>query len=85
MREELKNKNTIINILLENIFSKNEDFSSYKNLEDNYKNNVEKNHFETPKRYSFKNSDKTQDNETIITQNRYELFSDSDRKCYKQI
>ena len=30
------------------------------------------------KRYSFKNSDKTQDNETIITQNRYEVFSDSD-------
>ena len=33
-REDLKNKNTIINILLENIFSNNKDFSSYKKLED---------------------------------------------------
>ena len=37
-----ENKNSIINILLENIFSNNKDFSSYKKLEDNYKNNVEK-------------------------------------------
>ena len=58
-----------------NIFK---DFSSYKKFEDNYKNNVEKNQFETPRRYSFKNSDKTQDNETIIIQNRYEVVSDSD-------
>ena len=29
LREELKNKSTIINILLENIFSNNKDFSSY--------------------------------------------------------
>ena len=56
-REELKNKNTIINILLENIFSNNKDFSSYQKLEDNYKNNVQKNQFETPKRYPFKNND----------------------------
>ena len=34
LREELKNKNTIINILLENIFSNNKSFSSYENLED---------------------------------------------------
>ena len=74
LREELKNKNAIIIILLGNIFSKNKDFSSSKKLEDN----VEKNQFETPKIYSFKNSNKTQDNETIITQNRYEVFSDSD-------
>ena len=47
-------------------------------MEDNYKKNVEKNQFETRKRYSFKNSDKTQDNETILTQNRYEVLSDSD-------
>ena len=47
-------------------------------MEDNYENNVEKNQFETPKRYSVKNSDKTQDNETIITQNTYELLVDSD-------
>ena len=78
MKEELKNKNTIINILLENIFSNNKNFSSYKKLEDNCKNNVEKNQSETPKRYSFKNSDKTQINEKIITQNRYEVLSDSD-------
>ena len=39
LREELKNKNTIINILLENI-SPNKSFSSYEKLEDNYKNNV---------------------------------------------
>ena len=68
MREELKNKNTIINILLENIFSNNKSFSSYEKLEDNYKNNVQRNQFETPKRYSFKNSHKTQDNEINITQ-----------------
>ena len=42
LREDLKNKNTIINILLENIFSNNKNFSSYKKLEDNYKNNVKK-------------------------------------------
>ena len=47
-------------------------------MEDNYKNNVEKNQFETPKRYSVKNSNKIQDNETIVTQNRYEVLSDSD-------
>ena len=47
-------------------------------MEDNYKNNVEKNQFETPRRYSFKNSDKTQNSETIIIQNRYEVVSDSD-------
>ena len=50
LREELKNKNTIINILLENIFSSNKDFFSYEKLEDNYKNNVEKNQFKTTKR-----------------------------------
>ena len=61
LRKELKNKNTIINILLENMFSNDKDSDSYKKLEDNYKNNVEKNWFETPKRYSLKNSDKTQD------------------------
>ena len=35
-------------------------------MEDYYKNNVEKNQFETPKRYSVKNSDKTQDNRLLI-------------------
>ena len=50
LREELKNKNTIISILLENIFSSNKDFFSHEKLEDNYKNNVEKNQFETTKR-----------------------------------
>ena len=82
LREELKNKNTIINILLENIFSNNESFS-YEKLEGNYKNNVQRNQFETPKRYSFKNSHKTQDNEINITQNRYEALSDSDENDTK--
>ena len=45
-------------------FLNNKDISFHKKLEDNYKNNVEKNEFETPERYSVKNSDKTQDNET---------------------
>ena len=54
-------------------------------MEDNYKKNVEKNQFETPERYSFKNSDKTQDNETILTQNRYEVLSDSDESDTKRI
>ena len=63
LREELKNKNTIINILLENIFSNNKGFSSYGKLGDNYKNNVQWNQFQTPERYSFEISDKTQDNE----------------------
>ena len=49
LREELKNKNIIANILLENIFSNNKDFSSYKKLEDNYKNNVEKIDLKLPK------------------------------------
>ena len=52
-------------------------------LEDIYKNNVEKNRFETPKRYSFKNSDKTQDIETVTTRNRYEVLSDSDESDTK--
>ena len=47
-------------------------------MEDNYKNNVQGNQFETPKSYSFKNSDKTQDNEINITQNRCEVLTDSD-------
>ena len=33
---------------------------------------------ETPKRYSVKNSDKTQNHKTIIADNRYEVLSDSD-------
>ena len=69
--------NTIINILLENIFSNNKSFSSYEKLVDNYENNVQGNQFETPKRYSFKNGDKTHGNEIIITQNKYEVLSDS--------
>ena len=69
--------NTIINILLENIFSNNNSFSSYEKLVDNYENNVRGNQFETPKRYSFKNGDKTLGNEIIITQSRYEVLSDS--------
>ena len=40
LRKELKNKNTIINILLENISYNNKDFFSCKELEDNYENNV---------------------------------------------
>ena len=83
LREELKNKNTIINILLENIFSNNKSFSSYEKLEDNYKNNLQRNQFETPKRCSFKNSHKTHDNELNITQNRYEALSDSDENDTK--
>ena len=46
-------------------------------MEDNYKNNVEKSHFETPKRYSVKYGNKTRDNETIITQNKNEVLSES--------
>ena len=76
LRKVLKNKNTIINILLENIFSNNKSFSSYEKLKDNYKNNVQRNEPETHKRYSFKNSHKTQENEINITQNRYEALSD---------
>ena len=49
LREELKNRNTIIYILSENIFASNRDFPSYKTLEDNYKNNDEKNQIETSK------------------------------------
>ena len=52
-------------------------------MEDNYKNNVQRNQFETSKRYSFKNSHKTQDNEINITQNRYEALSDSDENDTK--
>ena len=83
MREELKSKNTIINILLENIFSNKKSFSSYEKLKDNYKNNVQGNQFVTPKRYSLKNGNKTQDNEINITQNRYEVLSDSDENDTK--
>ena len=78
MREKLKSKNTIINILLENIFSNKKSFSSYEKLEDNYKNNVQGNQFVTPTRYSFKNGNKTQDNEINITQNRYKVLIQRD-------
>ena len=37
-----------------------------------------KKRFETPKRYLFKNSDKTQDVGTVITRNKSEVLSDSD-------
>ena len=52
-------------------------------MEDNYKNNVQGNQFETPKRYSFKKSNKTHGNEIKITQNRYEVLSDSDENDTK--
>ena len=39
---------------------------------------MKKNRFETPKRYSFTNSNKTQDIETVIIRSRYEVLSDSD-------
>ena len=77
LREELKNKNTINNFL-ENIFSDIKHFSSYKKLGDNYKINVEKNQFQTPKRHSVENNDKTQGNEIIIIQNKYEVLIDLD-------
>ena len=47
-------------------------------MEDNCKINIKKINLKFPKRYSVKNSDKTQDSETIITQNRYEILSESD-------
>ena len=52
-------------------------------MEDNDKNNVQQNQLETSKRHSVKNSDKTQDNEINITQNRYEVLSDSDENDTK--
>ena len=82
LREVLTNKVTA-NILLENIFSNNKNFSSYENLEDNYKKNVQRNRFETPKRYSLKNGDKSQDSQINITQNRYEVLTDSDENHTK--
>ena len=39
--------------------------------------------FETPKRLSFKNSDKTNENEINITQSRYEVLSDSNENDTK--
>ena len=39
---------------------------------------MNKNDFETRKGYSSQNSNKTQENETITTQNRYEVLIDSD-------
>ena len=39
---------------------------------------LNKNDFETRKGYSSQNSNKTQENETITTQNRYEVLIDSD-------
>ena len=39
---------------------------------------LNKNDFETRKGYSPQNSSKTQENETITTQNRYEVLIDSD-------
>ena len=80
--EVLTNKVTV-NILLENIFSNNKNFSFYEKLEDNYKKNVQGNRFETPKRYSLKNGDKSQDSQINITQNRYEVLSDSDENHTK--
>ena len=64
--------------MLGHIFSTNKYFSSYKRFEDIYKLNREKIHLKIPKRYTIKNNDKTQDNETIITQNIFEVLIDSD-------
>ena len=47
-------------------------------MKENHKINLEKNQFETPKRYTGKSSNKTQDNETIITQERYDVLIDPD-------
>ena len=47
-------------------------------MKESHKINLEKNQFETPKRYTGKSSNKTQDNETIITQERYDVFIDPD-------
>ena len=47
-------------------------------LEDNDIINVEKEQFETPKRYTVKNSDTTQDDQIVITQGTYEVLIDSD-------
>ena len=69
--------------MLENVFSNNKSFPSYEKLEDNYENNVQKNQLETPKRCSFKNRHKTQDNEMNIIQNRYKALSDSDENIQR--
>ena len=47
-------------------------------MKENHKINLEKNQFETPKRYTGKSSNKTQDNETVITQERYDVLIDPD-------
>ena len=47
-------------------------------MKENHKISLEKNQFETPKRYTGKSSNKTQDNETIITQERYDVLIDPD-------
>ena len=52
-------------------------------MEDNYKKNLQKNQFETPKKYSYKNSDKTYDNEININSNRYEVPSHSEESDTK--
>ena len=47
-------------------------------MEKNYEIDIEKNQLETPKRYTVKTSDKTQNSEAIIIQNRYEVLIDED-------
>ena len=57
-------------------------------MEKNYEIDIEKNQLETPKRYTVKTSDKTQNSEAIIIQNRYEVLIDEDEsdtnECNKQ-
>ena len=83
LREVLKNKVTI-NILLENVFSNNKIFLLMKSWKIIIKKKVQGNRFETPKRYSLKNGDKSQDSQINITQNRYEVLSDSDENYTKR-
>ena len=47
-------------------------------MEDNYIINVEKKQLKIHKRYTIKNSNTTQDDQTVITQSRYEVLIDSD-------
>ena len=74
----ISNDNVIIerfdDILLGNISSNNK----MKSWKITIKITFKKKQFETPKRFSFKKSDTTNENEIYMTQSRYEVLSDSD-------
>ena len=73
---DINNQITSIHNALNNIISSHKAKNDYPKISS---------HNDIDERYSFKNSDKTQDSKTIITQNRYEILTDSGAAYMRKI